>query len=112
MMPMGFPSSITTKEPAFWSAIFWMASKTVLSGPIVKTSCPFSLSNWRTVIEILRPSKNVVSVGHLGTHLKLSSSFNLHDIDADQCTNERSFKNYIKLLQGVTIMHTYNTYQK
>jgi hypothetical protein len=43
MMPMGFPSSITTKEPAFWSAIFCMASKTVLSGPIVKTSCPFSL---------------------------------------------------------------------
>jgi hypothetical protein len=32
-----------------------------LSGPIVKTSCPFSLSNWRTVIEILHHSKTVVS---------------------------------------------------
>ena len=26
-------------------------------------------------------------------------SFNLHDIDADQCTNERLLKNYIKLLR-------------
>jgi hypothetical protein len=39
-------------------------------------------------------------------HISISSwkarkvgSFNLHDIDADQCTNERLLKNYIKLLR-------------